>query len=53
MFGDTRHDGWITLGLLAAAGAAGALAWKQKPVLGTIAGMLAVVALRKPLNWGA
>lgn len=51
MLGDTQNDGWTTLGWLAAAGVAGALIWKKKPVLGTVAGMLAVVAVRKPLKW--
>lgn len=47
----TMSDGWVSIGLLAVAGAAGAALWKKQPIYGTIAGMLAVAALRKPLNW--
>lgn len=49
--GDTQHEGWVTLGLLAAAGAAGAYAYKKHPTIGMMAGMLAIVLVRKPLTW--
>lgn len=49
--GADMNQGWLTIGLLAVAGAAGAALWKKQPIYGTIAGMLAVAALRKPLNW--
>jgi hypothetical protein len=47
----TTNQGWLTLGLLAAGGAAGAFAYKKNPAVGMMAGMLAVVLVRKPLKW--
>lgn len=47
------HEGWLTLGLLAVAGALGATVWRKHPILGTISGMLAIVAVRRPLKWSA
>lgn len=47
------QEGWISLGLLAVAGALGATIWRKHPILGTISGMLAITAVRRPLSWSS
>lgn len=47
------QEGWISLGLLAVAGALGATIWRKHPILGTISGMLAIAIVRRPLNWSS
>lgn len=43
---DFRHP-WRSAAFIAAAGGAGAMAWKKNRKLGAVAGIVALVALRK------